>query len=152
MTAKTKRRLLKLAEFLKKQVEPEWFNLGVFADDGFQHRKCGTTACAWGWASQCFPRSGITLDTWDGSELTVCYGGYTDYDAAKAFFEMTGDQVRYLFDPYSYPMGDCTEKDDVARRIKSFVKNNGILPVNHAMWEKKLTFTKRDLERTKVLL
>ena len=57
----TKEKLLKLAKFLEEEVQDPWFDLDKWATKGFTEKQCGSTACAVGWATACFPDSGLHL-------------------------------------------------------------------------------------------
>lgn len=124
----TKKKLLKLADFLAKKVKPSWFDIYSFASKGFTEKKCGTTACACGWATVCFPRSGLQLvdDTCDDAYAFLSYKGEEDFVAAAKFFGITIDQSVFLFQP-SYDENSDSKKGTI-NRIRKFVKNNGEIP------------------------
>lgn len=117
-----KARLLKLAKFLREYVKSNWFNLSVWAEDGFVEKKCGTAACALGWAPSCFPRSGLKL--MGKYNLIPEYNGHDGIEAGEAFFGLSSGEARYLFDPTCYPKSH-RGRLYVAKRIESFVKTNG---------------------------
>ena len=129
LTAKTKRMLLKLADFLKTEVRPKWFNLGSWSTRKFLEKECGTTACAGGWSTVCFPRSGLKLVVSrevGESFLELAYGKYRGLDAAAEFFGIDDDTARCLFYPDYYP-GNRSGRMDVVRRIRRIVKNPSVV-------------------------
>ncbi len=115
----TKEKLLKLARFLIEEVKPEWFDLSNWADKGFSQKKCGTTACAAGWATVCFPRSGLKLRS--GSLGSLEYRDELGFAAAMAFFGITRDEAYYLFDPVSYE-SPHNKRRNVAKRLREVAK------------------------------
>ena len=105
----TKAKLLKLADFLEQKVKDSWFDLGTWGDKGFPKKECGATACAAGWATVCFPRSGLTLLPNSYVEgLEIAYrrgdsGRYTrGFAAVMAFFEIDREAAEHLFDHVYY--------------------------------------------------
>lgn len=120
-----KKRLLKLADFLEHKVKSSWFDLHSFATGGFRERKCGSTACALGWAPTCFPRSGLSL-TRVSPILRYVYKGshrsYGGFRAAEVFFGLSFQQVLYLFSPHKY-RPKRGGRMSVVRRIRSLVKS-----------------------------
>lgn len=120
------KRLLKLADFLEKRVPSKRFNLNHFADWDFKPKKCGTTACALGWASVCFPKNIMTCG--NGIRLiNTNYEYYRDFGAAEHFFQLTYEESSFLFDPNEYPI---TKKYRmyVVNRIRQFVKRQQKCP------------------------
>ncbi len=119
MKMTTKEKLLELARFLVEEVESKWFDLGTFAEKGFTQKKCGTTACAAGWATVCFPKSGLKLkleDEW-GDELTLVYKEHYGFEAAAAFFGIVAHEAYYLFEPGSYYPPN-NKRRNVAKRLR----------------------------------
>lgn len=135
-----KRRLLKLADFLDK-LPPERFNFRRWVGmdwKGRQNLSCGTTACAFGWATtmQVFRKLGLRLMR----HPTMGFGlvhlkGETDYEraaekAAAHVFGLNGDEFDYLFFPVDEtgsemwfkpaPHLDATAKE-LAEHIRFFV-------------------------------
>ena len=115
-----KSRLLTLADFLENEVKDDWFSLGTWASPGFTEHQCGSTACAAGWATACFPDSGFTLvpihpDKDMGS--VPQYEEEEGSDAAAAFFEITDPECVALF----YKDGD---KRDVIERLRKFARSH----------------------------
>jgi hypothetical protein len=117
-------KLLRLADFLETEVKDEWFNLKIFADEGFDIKTCGTTACAWGWASQVPEwQSVLTLKkSFSYHGLAVIYNEKYNFEAAQEFFNLNHQQCNFLFDPmyYSY-----TSKEYVIDRLRKFVASGG---------------------------
>lgn len=92
-------RLRKLINFMKTEVKKEWFDFGVWADHGFEEQKCGTQACALGWATQLFPRH-MELYISDNNRSTLirsldkkCFG----IEVAMNFFGLHQVDADYLF-------------------------------------------------------
>ena len=116
MTKQAKTKLAKLADFLENEVKPEWFYLGTWASAGFAERKCGTTACAAGWATVAFPNQGFELKT-----EAITYKGYTSIEAVAAFFDINLHAAQFLFLPSHYLLGK-REKKHVVQRIRTLVR------------------------------
>lgn len=120
MTTKQKQKLLKLADFLEHKVKSHWFNLDTWADAGFREKKCGTTACAMGWATVCFPRS-LTLSH-DTNAVVYRRPNRRDvsgFDASMEFFGISDYDAFRLFDPISYPE-NRQGRMSVVRRLRAF--------------------------------
>ena len=117
-------KLLRLADFLQNDVKDDWFNLNHFADWGFNEKKCGTTACALGWASQVPEWQGVItlVESKLIGEVNVCYNDYRNFDAGEKFFDIDDEACSYLFYPAKYV---DTGKQAVIDRILFFVKNEG---------------------------
>ena len=111
-----KDRLTKLANFLEEKVKPQWFDLGIFCSRGFEKQKCGSVACAIGWMSAAFPRSGITIH-----RGLVSWKEYSNFEAAREFFEIDRELCFHLFNPMNYP-SNRGARMDVVRRIRQTVK------------------------------
>ena len=111
-----KKRLLKLANFLEHKVPEARFNMRVWfggeKDKKFSQHECGTTACALGWATVVFPKD-LQHSDWD-NPIHVA-SGRRGFNAAKIFFELSIEQVYFLFDASE---GSPT---DVAARIRRMV-------------------------------
>ena len=118
----TKKKLLKLADFLEFKVKNRWFDLEYWADREFPEKKCGTAACAAGWATVCFPRSGLTLlpsvRFAGGGDLEVAYETLRGFDACMAFFKINRDEAEHLFDPDEYSEGR-RGRMSVVRRLRT---------------------------------
>ena len=117
----TQQKLLKLADFLENEVKDSWFALSSWATKGFTKKECGTTACAAGWATVCFPKSGLRLqpigdvvglnESHESQEMTIMGGP----PAVRKFFGIDIDTYRHLFDQDSYPAGRDGRKNVVKR-------------------------------------
>lgn len=81
-----RQRLLVLADFLETKVEPSRFDMRSW--------KCGTTACAAGWAAMIpeFVAAGYDCDAWGPAFREFVYA-----DALGAFFGIEGRQITHLF-------------------------------------------------------
>lgn len=118
--------LKKLARFLAHDVKDDWFYMGNWASAGFKEKKCGTTACALGWATACFPRSALKLFRGEGCEnssydiLYKDHNGieHTDYEAAEAFFQISYGEARWLFAPDEYQRHPANRFEVAARLLK----------------------------------
>lgn len=123
-----KERLLRLADFLEKDIPREKFNLDVWCSGEWY--ECGTTACACGWATQIpeFAEAGFKLipfrcevdgERYFSSDLYFqeSYG----FDAVTDFFSIHRDSARYLFYNQSYPE-DGRSLNDVVARIRNYVE------------------------------
>lgn len=117
-----KAKLRKLAKFLRENVKDSWFDLDHWAEAGFEEKECGTTACAGGWATQAFPRSGLRLvyDEYDHGLLEVEYKGEKGFDALASFFDISLSDSERLFFSGSYPP-DHRGRRSVARAIERFI-------------------------------
>jgi len=131
-----KRRLLALADLLQK-LPPKRFDYSHWVGDdwkGKQDLSCGTTACAFGWATTMpsLRRLGLVLHK---SEVTLHKnGGYLfPSEAAKEVFGLSYAEFEYLFVPYSerdlpkykLPVSyipDSASAKTVAAHIRNFVK------------------------------
>ena len=130
LTRTTRTKLTKLADYLAMRVKSDWFNLAEWATDGFQERECGSTACALGWATQCFSR--LTLDTgpdraWAreptvGVKFVSEGRNFYNMDAAEKFFNIDEETAELLFMPFRYLKENCTTKGEVIRRLRRLVK------------------------------
>lgn len=89
--------------------------------------KCGTTACAIGYAClmPAFQTEGLGF-YYDAvfEELTPRYGGMVSWDAVERFFEISEPQAHQLFAISSYPSA-LTTAADVANRIDKFIAKKG---------------------------
>ncbi len=123
MNAIEEKRLRKLEHYLRTSVPKprfrmrQWFT-GTFCGrrDEHLHNECGTSACALGWATIIFKRSGLRrLHTeWD---QPITYKGHYYFRAAEAFFGITPSESIYIF---GAPNANCPIKaaDRIARVIK----------------------------------
>jgi hypothetical protein len=141
-----KDRLLKLADFLE-ELDPKKFNLDVVvvskkkmtpSKDYVYKPSCGTAACAMGWCPVVFPRlfkySQDWCPNWEtgnksaflGSILSKKSNELDDFNAVEKEFGLSTSESHYLFMPTEYPKGRKSAKC-VAKRIRSFVKNDGVI-------------------------
>jgi hypothetical protein len=109
-TAVSKRRLLALAEFLRK-LPPKRFEFGVEVSDAWQGKadlSCGATACAMGWSTTMpiFRRLGVRLSE-DGSVIIMrknsirnsIRGTWGYVSVAEEIFGIPYDDAEWLFTP-----------------------------------------------------
>ena len=116
-------RLLQVVRVLDELPKGKRFDLFIW------HR-CGTTACALGWAAAdpWFTRRGLKLvgNDRDGKgrqHYIPAHKGWHDYWAARIFFAISHKDTNYLFSPDEYEDGKRSKRN-VIRRIKAFVKAN----------------------------
>lgn len=110
-------RLAALAKLLSQPLPPEvTFDLGLYHNTG----SCGTVCCALGLAatSPVFQAQGFTL-TESGLPL---YQDSRGIEAAALFFSLSLKEVQHLFWPYSYRQSDSPTQQQVARKIRQFIK------------------------------
>ena len=111
-------RFLILADFLEFEVskQPKYkFDMGVWADAGFNPIECHTAACAGGWATVIFKELSLKGDDPDGQN--VCYRDEWGFYALAEFFEISVRESEELFSV----RGAKTPKQ-VANNIRKFVK------------------------------
>ena len=118
MTETAKTKLTILADFLAKKVKPKWFYLKTWASTGFKEQKCGTTACAGGWATMAFPNQGLELHGDDS--YTLSYENHSGFHALAAFFDVDLLTAHYLFASSEYQ--EERSKNFVIQRIRQVVK------------------------------
>jgi hypothetical protein len=125
-------RLLKLADFLDKLPRRK-FDYRLYGEK----TKCGTVACALGWATQMpeFRRLGLKAkwvkDCWAEFRLIPVFYGEMGPGAACPVFGLTEDEAWFLFMPAATltadgdrsPGGNATPKQ-VAKHIRRFVKEH----------------------------
>lgn len=148
----SKKKLLKLAKFLETKVRAKRFSLDSWADFWFDaddtDMDCGSTACALGWATKCFPKQGLKIDTVPyslGSTQCVYYKDCSGFAAGAKFFGISHAQSQFLFESAFYPSWGDTRKIDVIRRIRNLVENDGAMPKDEDKWRRKVTFTKQSI-------
>ncbi len=91
-------RLLELADFLHDEValKPRYkFDMGRWADLGFDPDRCHTAACAFGWASVRFPKHLKRVPYLD--EMLIHCGYYKGDAAAREFFQIDKSQSIKIF-------------------------------------------------------
>lgn len=119
------KRLLKLANFLETKVQNKGFNLKTWKTVN----KCGTVACAGGWACSIpsFKKAGLKLELYDFSQyFMIRYKIWEDFAAVSKFFDISIEEAEFLFLNNKYPKSHRS-KNYVAKRIRSFVKR-GCVP------------------------
>lgn len=118
MTKKGKKRLLKLADLLET-VDERRFNLFSWSDPNFYEHKCGTTACAVGWAMTIpsFKRAGLVPE---GYWNVPTYKRSRGWLAIQEFFGLSYTETVELFyvDQYSE---ENRNPYSVAKRIRELV-------------------------------
>ncbi len=124
----TRDKLLELARFLVEEVKSPWFDLNSWAEKGFPEKACGTTACAVGWATVCFPQCGLKLWRSAGAHsdsLALLYelGDETFHGiyAVRTFFGISPDEAEYLFLSYTYERRS-NKRTNVAKRLKEIAR------------------------------
>lgn len=130
-----KKRLLKLAKFLREKVPDDAFEMGLITglDDDVPTRAlpaileeclatkeqhCGAAACAIGWSPAVFPDD---LE-WDGEGAVVLTSNrrLKGFDAAEKFYDLTEMEAYYLFSPDAYGI-DGSEVDGVEGTPRCFL-------------------------------
>lgn len=162
VTVVAKRRLTKLADFLaglpdKRFDLNKWGYTPNIDSEEFHPEegpvdfnevthKCGTTACAMGWAASMpeFRKEGLRLEvrsstSWlDGEDIGAWSINYykrdrvnggrdlnsEGFEAAARFMHITHSQSEYLFGPDSY-YEDAMDRKNVIKRIRDFVRYDG---------------------------
>ena len=110
-------RLEKLSKYLREDVPRSHFDTAVWARRGFEDRECGTSACALGWATICFPGEGLRLEYDDSSDCGgVVYEGEMGFDAAARFLDIPFEHAVVLF-------GVPGAIDEVAQRLVDYVRD-----------------------------
>lgn len=119
------KRLLKLADFLETKVPNKGFNLGSWKTVS----ECGTVACACGWGCSIpsFKKAGLKLESiYDWPQyFMIRYKIWQDFAAVSKFFDISIEEVEFLFLDENYPKSHRS-KNYVAKRIRSFVKRGGV--------------------------
>lgn len=132
------RRLLKLAEFLEKLPRKKFDYTHWYRAQSSDAYKCGTTACAIGWAATMpeFKRLGLKINVRDGCDVINGYekvpvkvgtpvcGGYQEEAVAIPLFGLADDEALDLFFPKTTNEDRATPKY-VAKKIRKFVKARG---------------------------
>lgn len=128
-------RILKLADFLEV-LQPALFEMSVWQEQdkkGHWHKhanvKCGTAACALGWATAVFPRS-LYYDTTNGhihiKGQEKCY--IDNYRTASSFFNIPWIDAHELFRPST----NARTPKTVSKMLRDYVtksRENQSLPV-----------------------
>lgn len=110
-------RLTALAQLLSQPLPANHaFDLGLYYNTG----PCGSVCCALGLAaiSPVFQAQGLTL-----SESGVpLYQNTHGIEAASLFFSLPSPIMQHLFWPHSYKRSSPATPQQVARRIRQFIK------------------------------
>lgn len=136
MEKKHAKRLLKLADFLSELPKKNFDYCDVIRFDP----KCGSVGCAIGWAvtlpfakregyrvkkSKCTNFfSALTEEV-----LDICKGGqHVEFDEVGVdLFGLTYGEASLLFTPDSSGLGEDATPKQVAKHIRKFVKDSGVL-------------------------
>lgn len=138
ITATHKRRLLKLADFLdslppRRFDYSSWTGLDYKPGQDLTAHRCGTTACALGWACAmpAFRRLGAELDEDGSPRLKGRPYAYSEA-VSEHLFGLTEDEHNYLFSPCCEPPFDTDGWPDsppdeatpkqVAKHLRLFVE------------------------------
>lgn len=133
-----KERLLRLADFLEKEVTEAKFRMSTWSTKE-DINVCGTSACAMGWATKIpeFAALGLYLGKSDSPFggapiITPRYAGRAGFAAASTLFDISDRAALWLFSDYEKDEDDGheigREKDtpsDAANRIREFVQDGG---------------------------
>ena len=123
-----KDRLLQVVRVLEDLPKEKKFSIGIW-------NKCGTVACAVGWAASdpWFNRRGLKiipfteeddlLHNSQGLQKKPVYKNLEEWEAIEVFFNLTDDEAGFLFAEYAYR---DSRKRNVIKRIKKFVKDGHI--------------------------
>lgn len=91
-----------------------------------QFTKCGTTACALGWASLDpeFNEQGLRALKIQGGFMYPTYNGLLGIHAAQEFFHLDRDQAYYLFMPSGYEYNEGFSEGPIKpREVIEHIKN-----------------------------
>lgn len=147
----TKKKILKIAEFLETQVKPSRFRMGVWfqlhdarnelaGKNLNKTRKvedvpvsCGTTACICGWMPSVFPRSkdlslhvmplGTKLGEYWGQ---LSYKGEVNEDAAASFLGIPHDDAYRLFVTASSDRHKINTPKKAAKMLRNYVNAEAV--------------------------
>jgi hypothetical protein len=89
-----------------------------------QSWKCGTSACAVGWACQdpVFKEQGLHLKDFGKTHMPT-YGKHSSWDAVCEFFDLAQPDALRVFDPCAYPYhGIDVKPEQVIFRIENLIK------------------------------
>lgn len=116
-TKQTIERLQQVVRVLEELPKNAMFDLAVFVDE----TKCGTVACAVGWAAQdtWFKRRGFNLKQFTRTSFVPVFRDMEDWDAVETFFGLDDSDSAFLFCEQFYERGS---RYDVIRRIRAFCK------------------------------
>ncbi len=127
----TKEKLLALADFLETKVEDRWFGLSTWATPGFDLPHMLRYHILSPWATQCFPDSGLWLETLspDSSghrNVGIIYSlgemHHYSWDAIMKFFDLSIADARHLFYIGNYDYKEGT-RINVIQRLREFANS-----------------------------
>jgi len=128
------KRLIALASFLEKKVPKKRFDFDRVVGPGGSARRCGTSACAMGWAPSVplLRKAGLRRD-YAGRLRTLNTTGAHYLSIACWLFDIKFEEANFLFTPglpdaentYTLLPSDAGPRD-VASRIRNFVRVKGI--------------------------
>lgn len=129
MNATGKRRLLKLADFLKKLPKSKGFHMRSFAEALNRGRPaCGTRACAAGWAAAIpsFKRAGYHLTGKKEGDIIPAFKRRSGSKALEAFFDLDEAVTNELFGWFNPVTGEYNPDDPkkAAARIRKAVASH----------------------------
>lgn len=124
-----KDRLKTLADYLRISVPKEHFDLacwvdidgGEIVDGAITKIGCDTAACAVGWACS-IPELHQQGLYFDAKEEVPVFGAYRNWNAVRAFFELTPKEADHLFYDDSYEYEDRQDPLAVATRIEELIR------------------------------
>ncbi len=121
-------RLTRLANFLET-VPREHFDLSWWSAEASTGHRCGTFACAGGWACAIpeFREAGLragrsSIHPGPGGTGVPLFEGFEGYHALRKFFGLTELQEDWIFNPDFYPWRKHGDPMAVVKRIRSMVK------------------------------
>jgi hypothetical protein len=123
-----KQRLLELADFLDRLPPDCEFDMDDFATNIEGGKpKCGTAACAAGWAATIpsFQHAGYRLTRYLAfGTVTPEFDGETGFEALRQFFDMDDYEVTKAFDNYDPDTEEKQPNDPkaAAKRIRDLVE------------------------------
>lgn len=116
-----RQRLEKLARRLYS-VPAEKFWMGTWMTG--ELNRCGSTACAIGWASTIFENDGLVMAKPEGERFAAyrpAFEGITNWSAVEDFFVLSNPAAHRLFGP-----NQERGPRQVAKRIKHFLKTGKV--------------------------
>lgn len=123
-----RKKLKKLHNFVSKHVEDDWLNMNHWFSNptDFKAKKCGTTACLFGWAVVAFPISIRWATKRDKGVVSPIVmrkhprKHVLTMDIAQDFFGLTKLQTYFLFEPAYYPRTEVITREQALERLKWF--------------------------------
>lgn len=128
MKTKRLKKLVDLMEQLESNKVEIGYSLTFDRDDhlpttfDMNDWRCGTAACAIGWAAtdEWFNSRGLTLDC--GMTGNPQFNDKENWAAVAEFFKISVADATYLFSAYSYKRADDVKPGQVAKRIKKYIR------------------------------